>query len=137
MLDIKFEDSFMNDLTDAFNSLGVDALYMNHYELEAATEFNANDWRKFLMNEEVSKYINAEVQILRDSEVKKLMKDVSNKKGQVGTAQLITALDKVGIKTQKKNDGPVFIYTYIPLNASEQQAENVVTLDKDPFLKGD
>lgn len=137
MLDIKFDDSFMNDLTDAFNSLGVDALYMNHYELEAVTDFNANDWRRFLMNEEVSKYINAEVQILRDSEVKKLMKDVSNKKGQVGTAQLITALDKVGIKTQKKNDGPIFIYTYIPLNASEQQAENVITLDKDPFLKGD
>lgn len=135
MLDMDFKEKEMNELRDAFNELGSDALFMSHYELEQHTDYNANAWRKFLLNEDVSSYINAELQLLRDTEMKKLMRDVSNKRGQVGTAQLITALDKVGIKTKTKDDGPVFVYTYIPLTASEEQAENVIKLDKDPFLK--
>lgn len=135
MLDIDFKEKEMNDLRDAFNELGSDALFLSHYELEQHTDYSANAWRKFLLNEDVSSYINAELQLLRDTEMKKLMKDVSNKRGQVGTAQLITALDKVGIKTKTKDDGPVFIYTYVPLTESEQHADNVVMLDKDPFLR--
>ena len=135
MLDIDFKEKELNELRDAFNELGSDALFLSHYELEKLTDYNANAWRRFLLNEDVSAYINAELQLLRDTEMKKLMKDVSNKRGQVGTAQLITALDKVGIKAKTKDDGPVFIYTYIPLTESEQQAENVVMLDHDPFLK--
>ena len=38
----------------------------------------------------------------------------------------------VNNKTQKK-EGPVIIYSYIPLNAQQQKADNINILDHDPF----
>ena len=61
-----------------------------------------------------------------------MLKDVDTNKN-TGQAQLLnTLLNQT--KQNNKKEGPVFIYTQIPLNEAEQHAENVVMVDGiDPF----
>ena len=65
-------------------------------------------------------------------EARILLKDVDTNKN-TGQAQLLnTLLNQT--KQNNKKEGPVFIYTQIPLNEAEQHAENVVMVDGiDPF----
>ena len=52
----------------------------------------------------------------------------------MGRAQIIITLDKLnGIETYK--DGPVFIYTFVPLDTEQVQAENTQILANDPFKR--
>lgn len=120
-------------MLDVFNDIGQDALYMSHYELSEVSAYSANDWREFLFLPEVSEYITRETELLRDVEIKKLLKDISSKKGQVGTAQILTALNKIK-ETKTNKEGPAFVYCYIPLTTKEQEADNIIMLDDDPFI---
>ena len=52
----------------------------------------------------------------------------------VGRAQIINTLDKLtGVETLK--DGPVFIYTYVPLDKNQEQAMNIQKLSNDVFIR--
>lgn len=128
----------IDQLWTTYRSLGVSAFAMNHYDLAAATEIEEPQiWKEFLMEPEISDWIASELRIIQDSELKKLLQNVSkNGDRSVGKAQMVNALSKLNDGKSVK-DGPIFIYTYVPLSPEQAQAENVQTLDKDIFLKGE
>ena len=116
-----------------FKNLGEDALVMSHYDLAKETDTPSEIWKDFLKEPDVSEWINQEMELIRDSEMKKLVKDINESKS-VGQAQLMTALQKLSDKETTKS-GPAFVYCYIPLNAEQKKAENVLNIGYDPFLK--
>lgn len=134
MMDIKFNEGEddMKDMQDLMNEIGQQALFMNHYELSAKTEISPIQWKKFLTDVRVAAFISEELELLKKSKVAVMLKDVDTNKN-TGQAQLLnTLLNQT--KQNNKKEGPVFIYTQIPLNEAEQHAENVVMVDGiDPF----
>lgn len=134
MMDIKFneDEDDMKDMQDLMNEIGQQALFMNHYELSAKTEISPIQWKNFLTDVRVSAFIAEELELLKKSKVAVMLKDVDTNKN-TGQAQLLnTLLNQT--KQSNKKEGPVFIYTQIPLNEAEQHAENVVMVDGiDPF----
>lgn len=123
----------MERLWEIFKNLGAEGLGLNHYELSNRTEEKSPDvWKKFLLLSEVSEYIEEEMSILQGSEFNKMLTDISVSKS-VGQAQILNALQKLKEGSNSK-DGPIIIYTYVPLSTEQEQAPNVVKLDKDIFL---
>lgn len=123
-------------MEEAFLKLGKQGLTMNHYDLAEVTEFNnPNDWKLFLQNEFVAKYVKDEFNAIQDSELRKLIMNISDSNS-VGKAQIINSLQKLLSENNgDQKSGPAFIYTYIPLNENEMHADNVEVLDSDPFIK--
>lgn len=115
-----------------YKSLKADGLKANHYLLAATTpETNPDIWKKFLMEPDVSEYINQETALLQQAEFRSILLN-TQRDNSAGRAQLINAMMGVNNKTQKK-EGPIIIYSYIPLNAQQQKADNINILDHDPF----
>jgi hypothetical protein len=118
-----------------FKNLGVNGLTMNHYDLAKNTEVtDPEKWKKFLLEQDVRNYIQTEVEILRTTEFNKMIKNVGDNQRSVGQAQLMSALDKMKQDSNHK-EGPVFIYTYVPLSSEQAQAENVQEAESDPFWR--
>lgn len=124
----------LNEMWEIFKALGVDALSLNHYNLAESTPIHdAQLWKEFLMEPEVSEWIRSELALIQESELNKMIHNISKSRS-VGQAQLMNALAKLSDHKASK-DGPAFIYTYVPLNPEQTQAENVILLNQDPFLK--
>ena len=134
IIDIAFkeEETELLRLQDLFNTIGTRALFMTHYELADETAESPISWKQFLMDPRVSAFIAEEMDMLKKSKVAVMLNQVDTNKN-TGQAQLLnTLLNQT--KTEQKKEGPVFIYTQIPLNSAEQHAENVVMVDGiDPF----
>ena len=125
------------DMLKEFITFGRKALTMNHYDFAEISEVtdDPQEWKAFLQIEPVSEYITEEFNAIQDSELRKLILDINNSSS-VGKAQLINALQKqLKEHADDKKTGPAFIYTYVPLNPEEQNAENVEVLKNDPFRK--
>ena len=133
---IDWSDKKYAEMEKEFLSLGKQALTMNHYDLADCTKFESpQDWKEFLQNEYVSKYINDEFNAIQDSELRKLIMNISDSSS-VGKAQIINSLQKVlNENANDKKSGPAFVYMYVPLTEEEQLADNVEVLDHDPFIK--
>lgn len=130
------EEDELNLLWEAFKEQGQLAITMNHYELATVCASTCSDpqkWKEFLMEQNVSDFITSELNILQNTELSKLIKDVSKSRS-VGQAQLVNALMK--LRDEKKvKSGPAFIYCYVPLSSEQEECPNTVKLDKDPFIK--
>ena len=135
-LGINWRTKIEEQMEEEFLNLGKEGLTMNHYDLAEVTTINdAAQWKHFLQNEYISKYINDEFTAIQDSELRKLIMNISDSSS-VGKAQIINSLQKVlNEHAGDKKSGPAFIYTYVPLTENEQHADNVEVLDHDPFLK--
>lgn len=135
-LGINWRTKIEEQMEEEFLNLGKEGLTMNHYDLAEVTTINdASQWKHFLQNEYISKYINDEFTAIQDSELRKLIMNISDSSS-VGKAQIINSLQKVlNEHAGDKKSGPAFIYTYVPLTDNEQHADNVEVLDHDPFLK--
>ena len=125
IIDINFkedEKTFI-DLQELFNTIGQDAIFMSHYELAERTGESPIDWKNFLMDPRVSAFINEEMDMLKKAKVAVMLKTVDSNKN-TGQAQLLnTLLNQT--KGSARKEGPVFIYTMIPLNEQEKKAKNV------------
>lgn len=106
----------------------------NHYDLAQKTPIPDVDiWKEFLMDIDVRDWLTEERSLLQSSELAKLSTDVSNSRS-VGQAQLISAMDRINQSNKTEAaTGPIFIYTYVPLNAQQQHAPNVRMLTEDIF----
>ena len=135
-LGIHWPTEIEEQMEEEFLALGKNGLTMNHYDLAEVTSMNdPSMWKRFLQNEYVSKYINDEFTAIQDSELRKLIMNISDSTS-VGKAQIINSLQKVlNDHAGDKKSGPAFIYTYVPLTENEQHADNVEVLNHDPFLK--
>lgn len=121
-------------LWEQFKALEAKAISMNHYDLAKITAIkDVQLWKLFLTDPEVSAYIDQEASILAQAELRKLTADVSDSRS-VGQAQLINAMGKIA-ETKTTKEGPIFIYTYVPLANSQMKADNVNLLDRDIFEK--
>lgn len=131
IIDIKFkeEETLLQELQDMFNSVGEEALYMTHYELAERTGYSPIDWKTFLMDARVAAFIAEEMDMLKKAKVSVMLKTVDSNKN-TGQAQLLNTLLNQS-KVSDKKEGPVFIYTQIPLNDQEQHARNVVIINED------
>lgn len=112
-----------------------ESISWNHYELAAKTELHdIIVWKSFLQLPDVMEWLNEERNILQHYELSKLTQDVSNSRS-VGQAQLINAVEKITAANRVNNNtGPIFIYTYIPLNEAQKAAPNAFELKEDIFL---
>ena len=126
IIDINFDkekEELFCELQEEFNNIGPDALQMTHYELAERSGDSPISWKKFLLDPRVSAYITEELDMLKKSQVSKLLSEASTSRS-TGQAQLLnTLLNQT--KVSEKKEGPVFIYTRIPLNDQELGAENV------------
>ena len=119
----KEKEKLFCELQEAFNNIGPEALQMTHYELADRSGDSPISWKKFLLDPRVGAYISEELDMLKKYQVSKLLNEASTSKS-TGQAQLLnTLLNQT--KVSEKKEGPVFIYTRIPLNDQELGAENV------------
>ena len=128
------KDNVKAKLWENYKALGAEALKSNHYALAAMTEIDDPGlWKEFLMEPDVSDYINQETNILQQAEFRNILLN-SARDNSAGRAQLINAMMSVNSRTTKK-DGPVIIYSYIPLNEQQLKAPNIEINTKDPFRR--
>ena len=124
----------LETLKKIYKGLGAIAFTLNHYELAKETgHADPETWKEFLMEPEIQQYVNTETAIIRNAELNKITSELKGSKS-VGQAQLISALQKLDSQ-QTNPDGPVFIYSYVPLSTDQQHAPNVRVEKKDIFLK--
>lgn len=131
IMDIEFKENeeLFKELEDLFNGIGSEALFLTHYELAERTATSPIDWKNFLMDPRVNAFISEEIEMLKRSKVAIMLNQVDTNKN-TGQSQLLnTLLNQT--KAQEVKEGPVFIYTQVPLNAEEQHAENVVIINAD------
>lgn len=122
------------EMWELFKALEAKAIQMNHYDLaRLTTQKDVQLWKQFLTDPEVTAYIDQEAQILTQSELRKLASDVSDSRS-VGQAQLINAMSKLTDNKTTK-EGPIFIYTYVPLTESQAKASNAFKAQSDLFEK--
>lgn len=115
-----------------YKNLGADGLKASHYELALKTpENNPAVWKEFLMESDVSEYITQETAVLQQAEFRKILLN-TDRDNSAGRAQLINAMMSVSNK-QNKKEGPIVIYSYIPLNEQQLKASNIEINNKDPF----
>jgi hypothetical protein len=120
------------EMWELFKALEAKAIQMNHYDLaRVTTQKDVQLWKQFLTDPEVTAYIDQEAQILTQSELRKLASDVSDSRS-VGQAQLINAMSKL-TDTKTTKEGPIFIYTYVPLSSSQEKAANIEVAPEDVF----
>ena len=133
LMNIKFNDNEieLQQLQDVFNELGEDALYYSHYELASATDYSASDWKLFLTDPRVQDFLELELSLNQQTAIRKMMRDIDQSRS-TGQAQLLNTLVNQSSQSKKK-EGPIFIYTYIPLNKEEEYAPNVQIAESDPF----
>lgn len=107
-----------------FIELGEHALYLNHYQLAAETHIkDPIIWKVFLTDPRIADYVSSEMNLIRNASINEIIHKAPNSKS-VGQAQLINALVKIDEAASNKT-GPVFIYSYVPLNAEQEFAPNV------------
>lgn len=131
----KVQEDMFREMETIFVAAGKNALTWNHYDLAANTgdRFTVDQWKSFLMDGRVSKYINTEFESIQSAELRKLIVNIGSNTKSVGHAQLISTLAKLMDNTGKPDDNKIFVYTYVPLNAQQEHASEVVQLEEDVF----
>lgn len=125
---MKLTDSQYNECWDIFVSLQETALSLSHYQLAQMTEItDAILWKEFLIDPRTADYIASEMQIIRSAAINEMVQKAPNSRS-VGQSQLINALQKLDESAAHK-EGPVFIYSYVPLNEQQKAAPNVRICD--------
>lgn len=125
---MKLTKAQFEECWNIFVSLGEEGLYMNHYQLAQATEIeDAIQWKMFLTDPQVVDYISTEMNIIRTAAINDMVHKAPDSNS-VGQSQLINALGKLDEKATKK-EGPVFIYSYVPLNEEQKYAPNIRTVN--------
>lgn len=126
IIDIQFkeDETELIALQDQFNTIGQRALFMTHYELSELSGDSPIAWKKFLVDPRVAAFISEEMRLLEQTKAAVMLSTVDTNKN-TGQAQLINTLLNRN-KVNEKKEGPVFIYTQVPLNDQEQHARNVV-----------
>lgn len=132
MQKLELNKTDLDKMWTAFLNLGQAALYASHYDLAKETNlFTPLHWKTFLFLPEVIQYIKEEMEILRKTAMNELLANAGDSNS-VGKAQLLNAITKIDEDNSTK-EGPIFVYTYVPLNEEQEKAPNVKKLKEDIF----
>lgn len=134
-MNIKFDDPRMRKLQELYNDIGKEALAMSHYELADLTGQPSSDWRIFLTDSRVSKFIESELNLIQRAKLADMLDTIEDNRSPGQAAIMNTLINQS--KSKDIKEGPVFIYTYIPPNAQEINQKNVGVSDVDPFKTTD
>ena len=116
------------DCKEQFLQLGEKALYLTHYQLAVETRIkDPVQWKMFLTDPRIADYISSEMNLIRSASINEIIHKAPNSKS-VGQAQLINALVKIDEASADKS-GPIFIYSYVPLNAEQEFAPNILRME--------
>lgn len=116
------------DCKEQFLQLGEKALYLTHYQLAVETRIkDPVQWKMFLTDPRIADYISSEMNLIRSASINEIIHKAPNSKS-VGQAQLINALVKIDEASADKS-GPIFIYSYVPLNAEQEFAPNILRIE--------
>ena len=125
---MKLTDSQYKECWDIFVSLQETALSLSHYQLAQMTDIkDAIMWKEFLIDPKTADYVASEMQIIRSAAINEMVQKAPSSRS-VGQSQLINALQKLDESAAHK-EGPVFIYSYVPLNEQQKAAPNVRICD--------
>lgn len=125
---MKLTESQYKQCWDIFVSLQETALSLSHYQLAQMTDItDAIMWKEFLIDPRTADYVASEMQIIRSAAINEMVQKAPNSRS-VGQSQLINALQKLDESASHK-EGPVFIYSYVPLNEQQKAAPNVRICD--------
>ena len=120
------------EMWKAFRALGQEALKANHYTLSVDTPIQDPQlWKEFLMETDVNEFIQQETALLQDAEFRSILLNTA-RDNSAGRAQLINAFMNANNKQQKK-EGPIVIYSYVPLNEQQMKSANIDINVKDVF----
>ena len=133
-MNFEFEDEGLAACQEEFNRLNPEErLYMTHYDLSRETGVDDSQlWKRFLMETRVSNWIDQEITLIKSTTLRKMIKNADSNERSYGAAQMLNALNK-SFDTDTTKEGPLFIYTYVPLNEREQGAPNTQRADRDLF----
>ena len=113
----EISDKQFESMFESFLSLGQKGLSLNHYDLaQLFPEYTPKAWRTFLQLPEIMQHVNEEFEIIKNTELKKMINNSAN-------------TNSVG----RQKDGPIFIYSYVPLSTEQAFAPNVQELKSDIF----
>lgn len=107
---------------------------MTHHELAKMSKFSSEDWKEFLTDPLVAEDIEKDMLLVQKQQLNQLLYSVTDNSKSVGLPAIINQLTKnIEEKGNKKEEGPRYIYTFVPLNPEEENAPNVQKLDKNIF----
>jgi hypothetical protein len=135
MIYIDWDDDEFQKMHEFYEKNEPTVFFMTHYEIAQLKESPVavpSKWKVYITDPRVSEYISQELKLLQQVEINKLLKGISSKANNVGTGQTLNALIKVAENTGVK-EGPIFVYSYIPLSQEELNAPSVQILPDDPF----
>ena len=124
-MNLKFNDEFYEYMQNLFNQLDPEeAIFMNHYQLAHATGEPADKWKKFLMEPQVATWLQQELQLYKEYQLKQMIKNATDNEKSVGAAQMINSLQKLMTEGRVK-EGPIIIYTHVPLTEPQKQGSKI------------
>lgn len=92
----------------------------------------AKDWREFLLDSRVRRWIDDENYLEMNATKMKLLKNVGTNNS-TATVQALTALTKATEDTDSRiDDNKIYIFSFMPLNDQEERLNNVQMLKSIP-----
>lgn len=129
------KQELFGELLSKYINAGKIALESNHFELAELLGDTPHTWLEFLNTPEAKEYIDTQhFAIISATRAKMLMNANDNRS--TGAAQLFSGINAYFEDMKKKDrNGPIFIYTYVPLNSEQEKASNIRIEKKDIFRK--
>jgi hypothetical protein len=116
---IHFDDPELKELQDVFNLVDPEeSIFMNHYQLAKTTGIAPDRWKVFLMHPKVATWMEQELTLYKEYQLKQMIKDATDDKRSVGAAQMINSLTKT-LQDSREKEGPIIIYTHVPLTDNQ------------------
>ena len=114
----------MYQMQEMWNSLPQrEVLTYDQYDLAERTDIPAEQWSKFLRDGQVQKFVEREIELFKQAQMRKLIAKSTENDKSVGTAQMLNAIGKTLDDTDAESN--FFIYTHVPLTENECHADYV------------
>ena len=123
-MNILSQDHKLYYLQEAWNNLDPEkAITYSHYDLANETDYSTEEWKAFLRDGQIAKYLDDEIELYKQAQMRKLIQKSTTNDKSVGTAQMLNAIGKTMDEDKVENN--FFVYSYVPLTPNESVADLV------------
>jgi len=128
-MNIQFDDEELQELCTIFNQMDPEeAIFYNHYELSRKSGIAPDRWKRFLVHPRVSTWMEQELQLYKEFQLKQMIRDATANDRSVGAAQMINSLSKA-LQEGTQKEGPIIVYTYVPLTDAQRKGSPIQTIE--------